>query len=161
MKSKPPVREECPLPPPKRPVSVLVVVHTRTGLVLLLERIQPPGWWQSVTGSLEPGEAPCDAAIRELAEESGLAAEGLVDLGMQHRFPIAPDWRHRFAPDVTENLEHAFALGLDAPVDIRLDASEHKRYAWLPWRDARERATSWTDRAAIERVCGDRGWGHS
>ncbi|HUG99644.1 MAG TPA: dihydroneopterin triphosphate diphosphatase, partial [Gammaproteobacteria bacterium] len=129
--------------------------HTRSGEVLLLERIQPPGWWQSVTGSLEAGETPWDAAVRELHEETGMAADGLVDLAISQRFTIAPAWRHRFAPGVTENLEHAFALGLAAPVDIRLDPSEHKRYAWLPWRDARERATSWTDRAAIERVCVD------
>ncbi|HUH00249.1 MAG TPA: NUDIX domain-containing protein, partial [Gammaproteobacteria bacterium] len=72
MTSKP-AREECPLPVPKRPISVLVVVHTRSGEVLLLERIQPPGWWQSVTGSLEAGETPWDAAVRELHEETGMA----------------------------------------------------------------------------------------
>ncbi|MFU8822022.1 MAG: dihydroneopterin triphosphate diphosphatase [Gammaproteobacteria bacterium] len=137
---------------PKLPVSVLVVVYARTGEVLLLERRQPPGWWQSVTGSLEPGETPWDAAVRELHEETGLGADGLVDLGISQTFTIAPAWRHRFAPGVTENLEHAFALGLDAPVDVRMDPAEHVRFAWLPWAEALERATSHTNRAAIERV---------
>jgi len=137
---------------PKLPVSVLVVVYARSGEVLLLERKQPPGWWQSVTGSLEPGETPWDAAVRELREETGLAAQGLVDLGISQSFAIAPAWRHRFAPGVTENLEHAFALGLDAPADVCMDPTEHLRFAWLPWSQALERATSHTNRAAIERV---------
>ena len=131
---------------------MLVVVYARTGDVLLMERRQPPGWWQSVTGSLEPGETPWDAAVRELHEETGLAADGLVDLGISQSFTIAPAWRHRFAPGVTENLEHAFALGLDAPVAIRLDPSEHLSFAWLPWAEALERATSHTNRAALRRV---------
>ena len=131
---------------------MLVVVYARTGEVLLMERRTPPGWWQSVTGSLEPGETAWDAAVRELQEETGLPADGLVDLGISQSFTIAPAWRHRFAPGVTENLEHAFALGLDAPVDVRMDATEHLRYAWLPWAEALERATSHTNRAALQRL---------
>jgi dihydroneopterin triphosphate diphosphatase len=136
----------------KRPESVLVVVYTRGGDVLLLERHTPPGWWQSVTGSLEPGETPYEAAVRELAEETGLAADGLVDLGISQRFRIAPAWRHRFAPGVAENLEHAFALELGAPCEIRIDPAEHERLAWLPFAEALGRATSTTNRAIIERL---------
>lgn len=136
----------------KRPESVLVVVHTRAGEVLLLERHTPPGWWQSVTGSLEDGELPRAAAVRELREETGLAANGLIDLGMRARFTIAPAWRARFAPGVTENLEHAFSITLAAPVEIRLDPLEHLRFEWLPLADALQRASSHTNRAAIERV---------
>jgi dATP pyrophosphohydrolase len=53
----------------KLPRSVLVLVHT-SDAVLLLERLQPAGFWQSVTGSLEPGEDWEDAARRELEEET-------------------------------------------------------------------------------------------
>lgn len=138
--------------PFKRPESVLVVVYTRAGEVLLLERREPAGWWQSVTGSLEADEMPWEAAVRELAEETGLGPAGLLDLGVNQRFTIAPAWRHRFAPEVTENLEHAFALRVAAPVVIALDPQEHRRYEWLPLPVATERATSHTNRAAIELV---------
>lgn len=136
----------------KRPESVLVVVYSRAGEVLLLERRQPAGWWQSVTGSLEAGEMPWEAAVRELREETGLDADGLLDLGVNQRFTIAPAWQDRFAPGVTENLEHAFALRLAEQVPIALDPAEHLRYEWLPLAAAGERASSHTNRAAIELV---------
>ncbi|MEJ2515066.1 MAG: dihydroneopterin triphosphate diphosphatase [Gammaproteobacteria bacterium] len=138
----------------KRPESVLVVVHTAGGDVLLLERVRPAGWWQSVTGSLREGESPAEAARRELAEETGLAAGGLRDLALQARFPIHPDWRHRYAPEVTENLEHAFALELPGRTRIRLEPGGHRAFAWLPAEDAPVRATSWTDRQALARALG-------
>ncbi len=138
----------------KRPESVLVVVCAGDGEVLLLERVRPAGWWQSVTGSLDAGESPAQAAARELAEETGLDAAGLEDLGLAARFPIHPDWRHRYAPGVTENLEHAFALRLPARREVRLEAGAHVGFAWFPGEQAVERATSWTDRQAIRRVLG-------
>lgn len=140
--------------PFRRPESVLIVVHTSAHEVLLLERVEPRGWWQSVTGSLEAGETPWQAAVRELAEETGLGPEGLVDLGLMQRFPILPHWQERFAPGTRENLEHGFALALAARAEIRLNPAEHLSYAWLPRVAALARATSHTDRAAIERACG-------
>jgi dATP pyrophosphohydrolase len=120
--------------------------------VLLLERREPAGWWQSVTGSLEPDEMPWEAAVRELAEETGLAPAGLLDLGVNQVFTIAPAWRHRYAPDDTENLEHAFALRVAAPVAVTIDPVEHLRFEWLPLATAMERASSATNRAAIELI---------
>jgi dATP pyrophosphohydrolase len=134
----------------KRPESVLVAVYTAAGDVLLLERREPHGWWQSVTGSLEPGESPREAAIRELREETGLVADGLVDLELSHRFTIAPAWQHKFAPGVTENLEHAFALALPGRAEVRLDPAEHCNHAWLPLPAAIGRASSWSNRAVLE-----------
>ncbi len=138
----------------KRPESVLVVVHTAAGEVLLLERVRPPGWWQSVTGSLLEGEPPLEAARRELAEETGLPAAGIRDLALLARFPIHPEWRHRYAPGVIENLEHAFALELPGRADVRLEPGGHRDFAWLPGEAAVKRATSWTDRRAIARALG-------
>jgi hypothetical protein len=52
----------------KVPESVLVVIHTRELDVLLIERADAPGYWQSVTGSKDtPGEALVDTCIREVA----------------------------------------------------------------------------------------------
>jgi dATP pyrophosphohydrolase len=133
----------------KRPESVLVVVHTADGEVLLLHRADRADFWQSVTGSLEPGETPIEAARRELSEETGLDGSGVVDCHRRRRFPIAPEWRHRYAPEVTHNLEHEFRLGSGIRQKPRLDPYEHDDAVWLDIPEAAERATSWTNRAAI------------
>lgn len=138
----------------KRPESVLVVVHTPDRKCLMLERVEPRGFWQSVTGSLHWDETPAEAAARELAEETGLAPAGLVDAGVTRRFSILPAWRHRFAPGVTENLEHRWYLAVPAPCEITLDAAEHRRYRWLELDAAIALASSWTDREALEALRG-------
>ena len=136
----------------RRPESVLVVVHTLTGEALLLERARPRGFWQSVTGALEWGESAGAAAARELREETGLAVGGLRDGGVSERFPILPAWRDRYAPDVDSNLEHVWYLELERPVEIVLNSAEHVDYEWLPVVEAIERASSWTNRAALRRL---------
>ncbi len=136
----------------KRPVSALVVVHTRDLTVLLLERADHPAYWQSVTGSAEPGETPAAAATRELGEETGIDARshgGPVDWRIANRYEIFPQWRHRYAPGTTHNVEHVFSVEVAAPVEVRLAAREHLRHAWLPWRDAAQRCFSWSNRDAI------------
>lgn len=148
------------MPAFRRPESILVVIHARDGRVLMLERVSPPRFWQSVTGSLEEGEGPDEAARRELAEETGLVAAGrLVDLELSQRFPIAPAWRHRFAPGVTENLERSFALEVPEVFAPVVNPAEHRRYLWLPAREAIARASSWSNRKAIVRVFPDLGGG--
>jgi dATP pyrophosphohydrolase len=142
----------------KRPESVLVVVHTRAGQVLLLRRTQPPDFWQSVTGSLDWDEPPRAAAARELREETGLSAEGLQDLEQTRRFPILPAWRSRYAPEVKENVEHAFALELPAECAIVLNPAEHSEYGWFEWRAAAAKATSWTNREVILALAREARW---
>jgi dATP pyrophosphohydrolase len=133
----------------KRPESVLVVVHTQDLHCLLLERVEPAGFWQSVTGSLEWGETAAAAAARELREETGLAPCGLIDAERQRRFPILPAWRARYAPDVLENLEHWWFLKLPQTVPVRLHAAEHSRFEWLELDAAIARATSSSNRDAL------------
>lgn len=134
----------------KRPESVLVVVYTQGGEVLLLRRRHPPWFWQSVTGSLEPGELPHQTAERELFEETGLRGVGrLVDCRRSISFPIIHPWRGRYAPGVHLNREHWFYLQLSGRRLIRLSPPEHMAARWLPIRQAIQRAGSWTNRQAI------------
>lgn len=141
----------------KTPVSVLILIHTRDLQVLLLERADKPGFWQSVTGSLEDGESPCDAAVRELKEETGLDAAQypLEDWHKHYVYEIYPHWRYRYAPGVTHNTEHLFGLELPAPLPVTLEPREHLRYEWVPWREAAIRVFSWTNVSAL-RVLGER-----
>lgn len=133
----------------KRPESVLIIVHTDDGQVLRLLRKDPEGYWQSVTGSLEPGESPMKAAMREVREETGLdPSEGLADGGVINRYPIHPAWRHRYSPSVQENQEYVFQLRVASVCDISL-SPEHVEYRWLPREAAAELSGSATDRAAI------------
>jgi dATP pyrophosphohydrolase len=136
----------------KQPLSVLVLVYTQGLDVLLLERADFPGHWQSVTGSREAEEPLALTAARELAEETGIDAAahgGVVDWSMSSVYEIFPQWRHRYAPGTTRNTEHVFALRVPSPVPVRLDPREHLAFAWLPWREAAERCFSWSNRDAI------------
>ena len=135
----------------KVPVSTLVVIYTPSLEVLLLERADRPGYWQSVTGSVHPGETLEETAAREVAEETGLDARayGLEAWKLQNVFEIYAVWRHRYAPGVTHNTEHVFGLRVPRPLPVRLDPREHLAAQWLPWREAAERCFSWTNRSAI------------
>lgn len=133
----------------KRPQSVLVVVYTSGAWVLLLRRKQPPDYWQSVTGSLEWDETPLEAAARELAEETGLDSNALEDCHRSHAFEIYPVFRERYAPGVTQNLEHVFRLCLPAPCAVALDEAEHDAYQWLIKDVALQWVSSYTNRDAI------------
>lgn len=136
--------------PFKRPESVLVLVCTRAGEVLLLERTRPHGFWQSVTGSLEWGEDAAGAARRELFEETGLRiGDALRDLRRGESFAIVPPWRARYAPDAHRNREHWFVVELPSRRSIRINRKEHRQYRWLPVNQALARATSWTNRKLI------------
>lgn len=139
----------------KLPVSVLVVVHSRSLEVLLLERALRPGFWQSVTGALERADEPLEAAAaREVMEETGLdAADGRLERwNVINTFEIFPQWRHRYAPGVTHNTEHVFSLELPERRPVKLSAQEHSASLWLPWREAAEMCFSWSNRAAIRRL---------
>ena len=132
-------------------VSTLVVIHTPDLQVLLLERADHPGFWQSVTGSQHEGERLRDTAIREVGEETGLDATRfpLEEWNLQNVFEIYPVWRHRFAPGVTHNTEHVFGLEVAQPMPVQVSPREHLAAQWLPWNEAAERVFSWSNRKAI------------
>lgn len=135
----------------KRPESVLVVIYSKTGHVLMMQRAFPEEFWQSVTGSLEWDEQPREAAIRELKEETGLDAEGLIDCDYSQEFEIYSIWRDRYGPDVRHNREHVFLLPLADCRDIRFDPREHREFRWVSREEAIQMATSHTNSEAISR----------
>lgn len=135
----------------KRPESVLVLVATHSGLVLLLERTYPIGFWQSVTGSLEWDEDPEAAAKRELAEETGIVSDQIRNLKTGARFRILPEWRARFAPGTYENKEHWFRLWINEPVQVDLNPTEHIFSKWIQIHEAISAVSSWSNRIALEK----------
>lgn len=136
----------------KQPVSVLVVIHTPSNEILLLERADFPEHWQSVTGSVEYGETLSDAARRELFEETGLNVghEGvLTDMKKNVSYEIFPQWRHRYPPGTTQNREHWFSFLVSKKQTIVLSKREHLRFIWLPAADAAQTVFSPSNREAI------------
>ena len=138
----------------KIPVSVLVVIYTPDLQVLLLERADHPGYWQSVTGSQDPGETLEQTAIREVMEETGIDAPrySLTDWKTSSTYEIYQEWRHRYAAGVTYNTEHVFGLLVPYPVPVTLSPREHLRYAWVPHQAAAKQVFSPSNAKAIERL---------
>lgn len=135
----------------KRPVSVLVVIHTPDLQVLLLERATHAGYWQSVTGSQEDGESLIATAAREVEEETGIVASqsDFRDWQRINTFEIFPEWRHRYAPGIIHNSEHVFSLEVAQARPVTIAPDEHLDFVWLPWRTAAEKCFSWSNREAI------------
>ena len=140
--------------PYKIPESVLVVIHTADLQVLLIERADKPGYWQSVTGSLDAVDEPLlETAARELFEETGIVADGerivLRDWHLSNIYTIYPVWRHRYAPGVTENTEHVFSVEVPREIAITLSPREHLNHAWMPHLEAADKCFSFSNAEAI------------
>jgi dATP pyrophosphohydrolase len=133
----------------RRPESVLIVIYTNGGDFLLLERRRPPGFWQSVTGSMEWGEPADAAARREVIEETGITQGVLVNLQWTQVYQIMPAFGKVYAPGITQNLEHAFSLRLPQRVPVTLSESEHVQFRWASALDALETVCSSTNRNVI------------
>lgn len=159
----------------KIPESVLVVIHTVDLEVLLIERADAPGFWQSVTGSKESLDEPLTAtAIREVQEETGIRIIEEEHTARLHRpaldtndnmhsvplinlrawqlsnvYEIYPVWRDRYAPGVTENVEHVFSLLVPRSIPIALAPREHVDHIWLPYRGAADKCFSPSNAEAI------------
>jgi dihydroneopterin triphosphate diphosphatase len=139
----------------KIPESVLVVIHTPALQVLVLERADHPGFWQSVTGSKDVADEPLEETCRrEVLEETGIDATRyrLCDWKLTNRYEIYQHWRHRYPEGVTHNTEYVFGLLVPEALDVALAPREHLRYAWLDWREAAERCFSWSNVEAIRQV---------
>lgn len=140
------------MPSFKIPESVLVVIHTPQLEVLLIERADQPGFWQSVTGSLDTLDEPLAlTAAREVLEETGISArpEDFRDWALANVYEIYPVWRHRYAPGVTHNTEHVFSLCVPPGTAVTLSPREHSAWQWLPWREAADRCFSPSNAEAV------------
>lgn len=135
----------------KQPISALIVIYTEALDVLLLERADMAGYWQSVTGSRDGEESIFDTAIREVAEETGIDANQhqFLDWQLQNVYEIYAYWRHRYPAGTTHNTEHVFGLKLTHKVPVRISPREHLAYQWLPWQEAADKVFSPSNRAAI------------
>jgi dATP pyrophosphohydrolase len=143
--------------PFKIPESVLVVIHTAELEVLLIERADAPGYWQSVTGSKDAIDEPVAlTAQREVLEETGIPIGSpevptthLLDWHLENVYEIYPVWRHRYAPGITRNIESVFGLRVPRDIPIALAPREHVAHIWLPWRDAADKCFSPSNAEAI------------
>jgi len=141
----------------KIPESVLVVIHTVALEVLLLERADQPGFWQSVTGSKDSDEEGLrETCVREVGEETGIVIgspavplAALQDWQLANVYDIYPQWRHRYAEGVTRNTEHVFGLRVGRDLSVRVAPREHLRFEWLDWRAAADRCFSPSNAEAI------------
>lgn len=150
----------------KIPESVLVIIHSASLDVLLIERADKPGYWQSVTGSKDTmGEVFRETAIREVAEETGIIVgsmssdqldapskvplKNLRDWQLSNVYDIYPVWQHRYGPDVTKNTEHVFGLLVSRAIPVVLAPREHLNFMWLPYRDAADQCFSASNAEAI------------
>lgn len=136
----------------KVPRSVLVVIHTEDAQVLLIERAAQPGFWQSVTGSLDSEDEPWQlAAQREVREETGIDAprSAFIDWNLSNTYEIYPGWRNRYAPGMTHNTERVFSLCVPQGTAVRLSPREHRAWQWLDWRAAADACFSPSNAEAI------------
>jgi dATP pyrophosphohydrolase len=141
----------------KIPESVLVVIHTADFEVLLIERADKPGYWQSVTGSKDTPEEPLtETAVREVREETSIVVgsaevprNNLREWQLSNVYDIYPVWRHRYAPGVTKNTEHVFGLLVPRDIPIALAPREHLDHVWLPYREAADKCFSPSNAEAI------------
>jgi dATP pyrophosphohydrolase len=139
------------------PQSALIIIYNKRGQVLVMQRNDDPQFWQSVTGTLEPGELPQDTAMREVFEETSIDIRAneflLIDCQQANSYKIRPCWAHRYPPGTVNNTEYVFALEVNTNQRIKL--TEHSAYLWLDKAQAQQKVWSDTNRKAIEQYVPD------
>jgi type II secretory ATPase GspE/PulE/Tfp pilus assembly ATPase PilB-like protein/8-oxo-dGTP pyrophosphatase MutT (NUDIX family) len=110
--------------------------------VLTLQRgigTRCPGSWETVHGHIEPGEEPEDAAVREVREETGLAAEKLYNVR------VSPFYLHK---QHVVQLAVVFAAFVADPGAV-VTGTEHQAAEWLSVDDAMARFSFPAERESL------------
>ncbi len=113
----------------KKKVQVYLFRRTdRAVEFLLLKRVQElRGFWQPITGTVEEGESPRQAARREVREETGLE-------DFQH--VVGPVYSFAFVKNRVEFHEEVFGMEV-GNVPIML-SNEHSECRWVNLKEALE-----------------------
>lgn len=118
-------------------------------LVLLLKTIPSRGgFWQPVTGGVEPGETPFQAALREATEETGFSFRGVVPTGYDFSFESQFNLQASGAKSCHETVYAA--LSIQGALPPRLDPKEHDDFKWCGLKEARSLLKFQENRKGLE-----------
>jgi lipoyl(octanoyl) transferase len=130
---------------------VKVLVHDGERVLLLHRKPERGNFWQPITGTIEDGESPLEAARRELAEETGHAGEPRP-LDLTQSFMIESQYLEARHPAPIVVSETAYETPFDSRLPVRIDAEEHDEGGWFTFAEAYERIRWTDDREALDRL---------
>lgn len=156
----------APAPPGYRPCVGITVIN-RAGLVWVGRRADAPGeeegrgaWWQMPQGGIDEGEAPVEAARRELIEETGIRSVevlGETDDWLLYELPAdlaAKAWGGRYRGQAQKWFAVRF-LGKESEIDIVPPAGhkpEFTEWRWVPMAEVADLIVPFKRRVYLEVV---------
>lgn len=124
-------------PLPYRPCAGVMLLN-KTGQVFVGQRIDTTlEAWQMPQGGIDPGEAALDTAVRELGEETGIAAhlvELIAEAPREFRYDLPPElvgkvWKGQYRGQIQRWFLFRF-LGEDADINIQTAHPEFRAWRW-------------------------------